>query len=46
MSDHSTPATPSRGTFLVVLPLIAFIGLALLFWFRLGSGDPRAFPRR
>ncbi|GLR90164.1 DsbE family thiol:disulfide interchange protein [Bradyrhizobium iriomotense] len=44
MSEHSTSATPSRGTFLVVLPLIAFIGLALLFWFRLGSGDPSRIP--
>ena len=27
----------------MVLPLIAFIALALLFWFRLGSGVPRGF---
>ena len=28
----------------MVLPLIAFIALALLFWFRLGSGDPSRIP--
>jgi len=44
MSDQSTPASPQRRTFLMVLPLIAFIALALLFWFRLGSGDPSRIP--
>ena len=44
MNDQSTSATPQRRTFLMVLPLIAFIGLALLFWFRLGSGDPSRIP--
>ena len=44
MSDQSTPATPPRRTFLMVLPLIVFIGLAVLFWFRLGSGDPSRIP--
>ncbi|RZI38788.1 DsbE family thiol:disulfide interchange protein, partial [Herbaspirillum sp. HC18] len=38
MSDQSSPAPPQRRTFLMVLPLIAFLALALLFWFRLGSG--------
>lgn len=46
MSEQSTSAPPQRRTFLMVLPLIAFIGLALLFWFRLGSGDPREFRLR
>ena len=31
MSEQSTSATPQRRTFLMVLPLIAFIALALLF---------------
>lgn len=45
MSDPSTStARPPRRTFLMVLPLIAFIGLALLFFFRLGSGDPSRIP--
>ena len=44
MSEQSSPATPQRRTFLMVLPLIVFIGLAVLFWFRLGSGDPSRIP--
>ena len=44
MSEQSTSAPPQRRTFLMVLPLIAFIALALLFWFRLGSGDPSRIP--
>ena len=44
MSERSTSTAPPRRTFLMVLPLIAFIGLALLFWFRLGGGDPSRIP--
>jgi cytochrome c biogenesis protein CcmG, thiol:disulfide interchange protein DsbE len=45
MSNTSTQTTtPSRRSFLLMLPLIAFLGLALLFWFRLGSGDPSRIP--
>jgi cytochrome c biogenesis protein CcmG, thiol:disulfide interchange protein DsbE len=44
MSEQSTSAAPPRRTFLMVLPLIAFLALALLFWFRLGSGDPSRIP--
>jgi cytochrome c biogenesis protein CcmG, thiol:disulfide interchange protein DsbE len=45
MSEPSTlPAAAQRRTFLMVLPLIVFIALALLFWFRLGSGDPSRIP--
>ncbi len=41
MSENATStASAPRRTVLMVLPLIAFIALALLFWFRLGSGDP------
>ncbi|MBR0779596.1 DsbE family thiol:disulfide interchange protein [Bradyrhizobium diazoefficiens] len=44
MSEQSTSATPQRRTFLMLLPLIAFMALALLFLFRLGSGDPSRIP--
>jgi cytochrome c biogenesis protein CcmG, thiol:disulfide interchange protein DsbE len=45
MSNTSTQTTtPSRRSCLLMLPLIAFLGLALLFWFRLGSGDPSRIP--
>lgn len=44
MSDQPASAPPQRRTFLVVLPLIVFIALSLLFWFRLGSGDPSRIP--
>jgi cytochrome c biogenesis protein CcmG/thiol:disulfide interchange protein DsbE len=33
-----------RHRFLMVLPLIVFLGLAALFWFRLGDGDPSKIP--
>jgi cytochrome c biogenesis protein CcmG, thiol:disulfide interchange protein DsbE len=35
---------PRRNSFLMVLPLIVFLGLAALFWFRLGDGDPSRIP--
>ena len=35
---------PRHRSWLVLLPLIAFAGLAALFWFRLGSGDPSRIP--
>ena len=41
------PALPAqrRGiSFLMVLPLFVFLGLAALFWFRLGTGDPSKLP--
>jgi cytochrome c biogenesis protein CcmG/thiol:disulfide interchange protein DsbE len=45
MSETSTLATaPRRRAFLRALPLIGFVGLAVLFWFRLGSGDPSRLP--
>ena len=45
MSETSTPtAPPRRRVFLMALPLIAFAGLAALFWLRLGSGDPSRIP--
>ena len=45
MSEPSNATAPApRRTFLMLLPLIAFIGLAILFWFRLESGDPSRIP--
>ena len=45
MSEISAQtATAGRRPFLLVLPLITFLGLAALFWFRLGSGDPSRIP--
>lgn len=44
MSEPSTSAPPQRRTFLMVLPLLAFTALAVLFWLRLGSGDPSRIP--
>jgi cytochrome c biogenesis protein CcmG/thiol:disulfide interchange protein DsbE len=39
-----TEQAPKRNGFLMVLPLIVFLGLAALFWFRLGDGDPSRIP--
>jgi len=35
---------PRRRNVLVLLPLLAFLALAALFFFRLGSGDPSHLP--
>jgi cytochrome c biogenesis protein CcmG, thiol:disulfide interchange protein DsbE len=35
---------PSRRSWLMALPLLAFAALAAIFWFRLGSGDPSRIP--
>jgi cytochrome c biogenesis protein CcmG/thiol:disulfide interchange protein DsbE len=35
---------PRRRSWLVALPLIAFAILTVLFWFRLGTGDPSKIP--
>src|SRR5215469_8095385 len=42
----SAPAQPAprRGRLLMLLPLIVFLGLAVLFWLRLGDGDPSRIP--
>ena len=37
-------AAPTRRSFLLVLPLIAFLALAALVGLRLGSGDPSRIP--
>jgi cytochrome c biogenesis protein CcmG/thiol:disulfide interchange protein DsbE len=35
---------PKRKPWLLALPLLIFLGLAALFWVRLGSGDPSKIP--
>jgi cytochrome c biogenesis protein CcmG/thiol:disulfide interchange protein DsbE len=42
--SESPPLPSGRRSFLMVLPLIVFLGLAALFWFRLGDGDPSKIP--
>ena len=37
-------AAGSRRRLLVILPLLVFIALAALFFYRLGSGDPSRIP--
>jgi cytochrome c biogenesis protein CcmG, thiol:disulfide interchange protein DsbE len=45
MSEQVTSETqPARRGFLMLLPLILFAGLAVLFWLRLGDGDPSKIP--
>jgi cytochrome c biogenesis protein CcmG, thiol:disulfide interchange protein DsbE len=46
MSQQPLPFTAQRRgiSFLMVLPLFVFLGLAALFWLRLGSGDPSKIP--
>jgi len=46
MSHISEPAAnePRRRSLLMLLPLVVFMGLAVLFWYGLGSGDPSRIP--
>jgi cytochrome c biogenesis protein CcmG/thiol:disulfide interchange protein DsbE len=45
MTETPNPtATASRRPLLMALPLVFFLGLAVLFWFRLGDGDPSRIP--
>ena len=45
MSEPTTTnAASPRRSWLVALPLLAFLALAALFWLRLGSGDPSRIP--
>ncbi len=45
MNELSAPAAPpARRSVLMALPLLLFAALALLFWFRLGGGDPSRIP--
>ncbi|HEY2246272.1 MAG TPA: DsbE family thiol:disulfide interchange protein [Bradyrhizobium sp.] len=40
----SAEPAPRRGRLLMLLPLIFFLGLAALFWLRLGDSDPSRIP--
>ena len=40
----TTEPTPRRRSLLMLLPLVVFLGLAALFWSRLGNGDPSRIP--
>jgi cytochrome c biogenesis protein CcmG/thiol:disulfide interchange protein DsbE len=44
LTSNKPPPLPPRRSWLMALPLIAFAGLAVLFWFRLGDGDPSRIP--
>jgi len=45
MSEQTTSeAAPRRRSLLMALPLIGFMALAAIFWFRLGDGDPSRIP--
>jgi cytochrome c biogenesis protein CcmG/thiol:disulfide interchange protein DsbE len=44
MTDASETPRKTRRNILVLLPLLAFLGLAALFFFRLGAGDPSQLP--
>ena len=43
-SDKLASTAPPRRLFLMALLLLLFAALAVLFWFRLGSGDPSKIP--
>ncbi|MGC2087494.1 MAG: DsbE family thiol:disulfide interchange protein [Bradyrhizobium sp.] len=42
--SESAEAAPRRRSLLMLLPLVVFMGLAVLFWYGLGSGDPSRIP--
>lgn len=44
MSAAGEGATSKRSRILVLLPLLAFVALAVLFFYRLGAGDPSRLP--
>jgi cytochrome c biogenesis protein CcmG/thiol:disulfide interchange protein DsbE len=44
MSIAATTPPRRRRSLLVMLPLVIFLALAALFFFRLGSGDPATIP--
>ena len=43
-SQQTSQDRAARPKLIVLLPLICFLGLALLFFFRLGAGDPNTLP--
>ena len=44
MTDAANENPPARRRFLVLLPLIVFLGLVALFFIQLGAGDPSVVP--
>src|SRR4051794_27383782 len=44
MSDVATPGSPNARRLWVLLPLVGFLAIAALFYFRLGAGDPSRIP--
>lgn len=44
MTAVSPDSAPHKRRLVVYLPLLAFLALAALFFFRLGAGDPNAIP--
>jgi len=45
MSEPASRAAPlRRQSWLLALPLLAFLALAVIFWFRLDDGDPSRIP--
>jgi cytochrome c biogenesis protein CcmG/thiol:disulfide interchange protein DsbE len=44
MTAPTPDSAPARGRIIVLIPLVVFLGLAALFFFRLGSGDPSRIP--
>jgi len=44
MSTTTREERPARRRLIVLLPLLVFLALAALFFFRLGSGDPSRIP--
>ncbi|MDE2361361.1 MAG: DsbE family thiol:disulfide interchange protein [Hyphomicrobiales bacterium] len=40
----ATPEAPRRRSWFAILPLVAFLALGALFYFRLGAGDPNQLP--
>jgi cytochrome c biogenesis protein CcmG/thiol:disulfide interchange protein DsbE len=44
MTALSSENPPRKRRLLVYLPLVAFLAVAALFFFRLGAGDPNAIP--
>jgi len=44
MTAPDQPAAPRRRSYIAAVPLVAFVALAAVFWFRLGSGDPSKIP--
>ena len=44
MSEATDAPRKTQRNILVLLPLLTFLGLAALFFFRLGAGDPSQLP--